>query len=105
MKGTNFILGYVEDGNPSIADHYGNGLTKHSADEELGGSSHVELMEASEDDGGTMLHFTIPLDSGDEYDKPLTPGESYEILLAYSSEDDFVTEHGDSERTKIEVEL
>ena len=105
MKGANFIIGYVQNGEPQVKDHWGNSPIKHSDDEELGGSNDVTVIEGSEDENGTMLHFSIPLDSGDEYDKPLTAGETYKVLLAYSPSDDFVTQHSEDSRGSVEIEL
>ena len=105
MKGANFIIGYVDNGVGHIEDHYGHKSIEHESDIALGGSDHVTLMDSSENASGTMLHFSIPLDSGDEYDKPLVAGQTYKVLLAYHTSDDFVGEHTKSTRTGIEFEL
>lgn len=105
MKDANFILGFVEDGATSIADHWGDTQISHQADSEAGGVDNVTLIEGREDENGTMLHFTIPLDSGDEYDQPLVGGQTHTILLAYSSEDDYTTQHKDTEMEVFDIEL
>ena len=105
MKGANFLIGYVDDEGGHMEDHYGNKSIEHESDITLGGSDNVTLIDSSESASGTMLHFSIPLDSGDEYDKPLVAGQTHKILLAYHESDDFVTEHSKSTRTGIEFEL
>lgn len=105
MKGANFIIGYVESNVGRIEDHYGDKLTEHSSDVELGGTENTTLISATEGASSTTLHFSIPLDSGDEYDKPLVPGQTYKILLAYHDSDDFVSEHSADARIGFDVEL
>jgi len=105
MKGANFIIGYMDNGTAHVEDHFGNKTIEHNEDTTLGGSENVTLIEGSEDAQGTTMHFTIPLDSGDEYDKALVPGQEYKIMLAYGGSDDFVTEHAKEARVAVTVEL
>ena len=67
----------------------------------------MTLIAVSESaDDGTMLHFSIPLDSGDEYDKTLVPDQTHRIQVAYHvSNDDFVSRHSDKARIEIALEL
>jgi len=106
MKGANMIMGYVDGGEVSIADHFADKLTDHSSDEELGGTSDVTLIEGSESEEGTRLHFEMPLDSGDsEYDTVLAEGETHKVMLAYGTEDNFTQQHPSDGRAVFEVEL
>lgn len=105
MKGANFVLGYVADGAAAIEDHYGNQLINHAKDTELGGTDDVTLISGVENSSGTTLRFSIPLDSGDEYDKPLTAGSTHKVVLAYGLADDFTTAHSETTRTTVELEL
>jgi hypothetical protein len=104
MKGANFIIGYVKDGKAVVADHYGNQLTSHAPDTSLGGQDNVSNVSGKEENGVTELHFTIPLDSGDKYDKPIGPGK-HTVLLAHGDADDFATQHKPDARAKIVLEL
>lgn len=98
MRGADFVIGYVEnDGNVVIEDH--------TADTELGGTDDVELIAGELTNDGTMLHFRRPLDSGDEYDNPLTPGDTHTILLAYGNANDLTSDHGPDQRTSFDVEF
>lgn len=53
---------------------------------------------------GFVLEFAIPLDSGDEQDRPLLPGQAYSGLLAYHRDSpDFWAKH--TERGTFTLEL
>jgi hypothetical protein len=87
MKDANIFIGYVASGEAVMADQFGVSMTDHREDEQLGGSSHVRNVSGSESDGTTTIRFTVPLDSGDEYDQPLAPGETVTVILAYGPDD------------------
>ncbi len=105
MKDANFIMGYVEDGTASVADHFGNGALSHINDKELGGSDDIIEFSGTETDGTTEINFTIPLDSGDSYDAPLRKGEEHVILIAYgpNNADNFTSKH--SKRMSFPITL
>lgn len=107
MKGADYVIGYVADGEGFVEDHYGHQVVGHELDTVLGGTDDVTLIAVSESaEDGTMLHFSIPLDSGDEYDKTLVEGQTHKIQLAYHvSNDDFVSRHSENARIEIAVEL
>jgi hypothetical protein len=104
MKDANIIIGYVQEGEVFLSDGYGVGNTSHDSDESLGGSSDVSDVQGSEENGNTFLSFTIPLDSGDEYDRVLEAGNSYRIILATGGQDNFSSYHG-AKRTGVTVTL
>ena len=107
MQGANFVFGYVADGVPTISDMFGVrpfGPGAHPADEQMGGQSNVVAVGGSQEDGRTVLEFQIPLDSGDEYDKPLQAGFSYPILLAVGSSDDFTMYHDARDYSEIQID-
>lgn len=86
MQDANIIIGYVDGDEVVIEDHYGNALTAHRPDVDLGGESHVTILGGSESEGRTEIHFTIPLDSGDEFDQPLTAGGSHYLIYAFGAD-------------------
>lgn len=88
MKDGNYILGYVKDGEATVVDHFGDKSTGHSADEKLGGSSDVTLVGGSEEGDVTTIEFTIPLDSGDQYDSVLNVDGDTVIMLSYGPDRD-----------------
>ncbi|MDP8203989.1 MAG: DOMON domain-containing protein [Candidatus Tenebribacter mawsonii] len=102
MADANIIIGYVDDGGDvSIRDDFGTGSTTHASDESLGGTDNVMDHYGMEDAGTTMLHFKIPLDSGDMYDKVLVPDNNYNVILAYGSVDNFTGFHTMATGTNI----
>ncbi len=105
MKDANFIIGYVQDGQVVITDQFGTQLTAHASDESLGGKNDITAQAGSESDGNTEISFTIPLDSGDRYDKALVAGQTYPVLLAYGAEDDFEIRHDQKARSRVQIQL
>ncbi len=94
MKGANFILGAVDDGQLMMRDDYGNGPVSHTADTLLGGTNDILEAAGQEQDGQTTVEFVIPLITRDANDKTLVPGETYDILIAYhETSDSFAAGH------------
>ena len=94
MEGANFILGYVQDGKGYFRDDFGTESTAHMAVIDRGGVDNIVSSAGAEWTDQTILEFVIPLDSGDEMDKPLTPGGTYTVLLAYHDlQDGFSVRH------------
>ena len=93
MKDANFIIGYVSGGTATVRDDWGTASTSHAADTGLGGSSDVTVISGTETGGTTEITFRIPLNSGDQYDKPLSAGNTYRVILARGSSDSYGTGH------------
>jgi hypothetical protein len=104
MQDADIIIGYVDSsGEVYIRDDYGTSPGSHASDTSLGGADHVMDHYGMDDGEMTMLHFKIPLNSGDEYDKMLVPGNTYEVILAYGSADNFTAFHTMATSTEIEL--
>ncbi|MBT3755928.1 MAG: DOMON domain-containing protein [Candidatus Cloacimonetes bacterium] len=104
MADANIIIGYVDDGGDLfIRDDFGTSPTSHASDESLGGVNNITQEYGMEENDMTKLHFRIPLNSGDMYDKVLVPGNSYNIILAYGSADNFTGFHTLATGTNIEL--
>lgn len=93
MQGANIIIGYVDDGEAVLRDDYGSWLTSHSPDESNGGGTHVTLVEGEEKNGRTTLRFILPLDSGEDFEGSILPGEDNTVILAQGNKDDFQAMH------------
>ena len=95
MKDADYLFGYVEDGEAKFWDAYGTGPVgaTHPPDDELGGSNDIVDFAGVEEGGVTRFEIQIPLDSGDEYDKALTPGETYAIIVAMGPTDEYNSKH------------
>lgn len=104
MEGANFIVGYVQDGKAYFRDDFGTELTVHMADTDRGGVDNIVSAAGAEWADRTILEFVIPLDSGDEMDKPLAAGDAVTVLLAYHDlQDGFTARH--SRRGSGEIQL
>ncbi|MBN2586321.1 MAG: hypothetical protein JXA64_09325 [Candidatus Fermentibacteraceae bacterium] len=105
MQDANIIIGYVSSGTPAIRDDFGVTASSHAADTLLGGTHDLVIDGGSEMGGVTEIRFTIPLDSGDSYDQPLVPGNTYTVILARSADgqDSFSAPHAFVTSTQIEI--
>jgi hypothetical protein len=105
MKGANNIIGYVQEGKAEIRDDFGNGLFSHKADTELGGKDDITNRGGKEENGTTEISFTIPLNSGDDKDKPLSAEKTYKVILAAGANDadNFTSKH--KKIGKVEIKL
>lgn len=104
MQDANFIIGYVQGNNTQIRDEWGTGTTTHSSDISLGGTDDVTIISGSESGGNTEIEFSIPLDSGDEYDQVLELEQTYTIILARGNSDDFSGFHTAADYTSISLQ-
>lgn len=102
MKGADILIGYVQDGEVSVEDGFADGPVNHKSDSELGGTNDVEEFAGSEDEKGTVIELVRPLNTGDPYDRPLTPDE-VTLLLAYADKDDFISYH--AKRSSVTLDL
>lgn len=104
MEGANFIIGYVQEGEVFVRDDFGTGPTDHAPDTERAGQDNILASGGSEWADHTVLEFMIPLNSGDDLDKPLRPGGTYTILVSYHDlQDGFASRH--SRRGSGEIQL
>ncbi|RAP35209.1 hypothetical protein DID80_06650 [Candidatus Marinamargulisbacteria bacterium SCGC AAA071-K20] len=102
MSGANIIMGYIDDsGNLQIEDRYGSSSTNHSKDSQ----DDLTNTSGSETSGSTTIKFTIPLNSGDSNDRPLTEGAAFTIMAAYgdSGEDNYTAQHNSSKRIRQSI--
>ena len=83
MKDADIIIGYVDGSEVVIEDHFAHRLTAHRPDVDMGGSNNVTVISGSEEGGRTRLRFRRPLNTGDEYDTPLSRGQSVEVIFAW----------------------
>ncbi|MDD5264223.1 MAG: hypothetical protein PHU43_05220 [Candidatus Bipolaricaulis sp.] len=94
MQGANFVLAAVRSGQLWTRDDYGNGPVTHASDVSLGGTDDILAAAGRESEGKTYVEFVIALNSGDRFDKPFTPGTTYDIVISFhETSDDFDTYH------------
>ncbi|MBN1594311.1 hypothetical protein JW933_00145 [candidate division FCPU426 bacterium] len=99
MDKSNLIIGFVKDGELSIADHHAKGW-RHVADKE----NNILKSSGEEKDGQTSLAFTIPManDANGE-DAALAAGQKIHLLLAQGNGDNFKKQH--KKKTMLEITL
>jgi len=103
MKDANIIIGYVKKGKFFIRDDYGVSIMSHKADTVLKGKNNILKPVGKEKDGITTMEFSIPLSSGDKFDRKLVAGKEYRVLLAYGKKDNFTSYH--AYRAAVEITL
>lgn len=103
MKDADILIGYVDNGEIVIEDHYGNSAISHRSDERAGGRNDLMNIGGSEMNGTTELTFTIPLNSGDSKDRVLVEGESYKVIFASHTKDRITMKH--NRRTSVQITL
>ncbi|MEN8208689.1 MAG: DOMON domain-containing protein [Candidatus Fermentibacteria bacterium] len=105
MQNGNILIGYVSGASVYIRDDFGVAPTSHAADTSLGGTNDFTIDGGSESGGTTEIQFTIPLNSGDVYDRVLDPGNMYAVILArgQNGADDFTSYHAAYASTEIEL--
>lgn len=82
MRNANIVIAYVSGVNAVIRDDWGNSNTSHVSDTSQGGTNDVTLLSGNEAAGVTTIHFTIPLVTSDQYDRPMQIGSTYPVILA-----------------------
>ena len=103
MKDADIIIGYVDNKNIVIEDHFADKFTSHKNDTTFGGVDNITNVTGSEKNGITTIEFTIPLNSGDKYDKVLIPGKEYKVIFAYGTKDNLKTKHRKTASVKIKL--
>ncbi|HKJ66184.1 MAG TPA: DOMON domain-containing protein [Desulfopila sp.] len=88
MKGANYIIGYIKNGEVVLHDDFGDEKWNHSEDTSLGGTDDLTIVDGLESEGHTTLEFFLPLDSGDDYDGVIDPQGRTVVLLAYGGKRD-----------------
>ena len=107
MQDANIVIGCVSDSVAILRDDWGNAPNSHRADTLLGGTDDLLDISAVEASGATTIGFTIPLVTGDDYDKPLYIDSTYTVILAYAPDgvDDFSIQHELFTTTSITLTL
>ena len=78
-----------ENGDVYAEDQYVTAAGKHPRDIDLGGTDHIQVLSGKQWEGKTKVHFSIPFESGDQFDFQHELGKDFWLILAYSRERDF----------------
>jgi len=87
------IAGLVED-TPYWSDSFSTGpFGPHPADTSLGGMDNILNITVLENDGWTVVEFSRKLETDDEYDAKIIPGEEMPIMWAMGRDDNMEIKH------------
>jgi hypothetical protein len=103
MEGEDILIGYIRSKELFLQDYFANRSVTHANDVSLGGRDDVLEASGSEDQTTTTIEFRRRLETGDRFDRPITPG-AHTVQLAYAPTDDFVTYHGEK-RTVVKIDF
>ncbi len=103
MEGEDILIGYIRSRELFLQDYFANTSVTHANDVSLGGRDDVLEASGTEDQSSTTIEFRRGLDTGDRFDRPITPG-AHTVQLAYAPTDDFVTYHGEK-RTVVRIDF
>lgn len=105
MKDANIIMVWVDDmmGIAMGEDHFGTTPFSHKSDMELGGSQDLLVLSGKQTEEDSVISFSIPLNSADEYDTELIRGETYPLILAYGKRDNISRKHSRVYKGKITI--
>ncbi len=93
MQDAAIIIGFVDDSGADVTDQFSTGIFgPHSPDTELGGEYNILESGGATADGATVIEFSRLLDTGDEYDKPLSSGDNG-IIWSFGTNDDTGRQH------------
>ena len=83
--GANYIFAAMDSGETTVSDQYGDARYSHVPDTTLGGEDNIVEYAGNQGLNGTVIEFSIPLDSKDKYDTKLSHGDTVDTLVAYQS--------------------
>lgn len=94
MKDADMVMGWVSRGEATVLDLYSTGIYgPHPPDEDLGGTNNILEFGGTEADGLTVIEFKRKMDTGDEFDKVLKPGQTVDIIWSMSGSDSLSIRH------------
>jgi hypothetical protein len=103
LKNTYLIMGRVAYNLATVKEHFVVEPGDYRPIETFGAPVLVDAIEGMENEGGTVIRFSLPIEAIDAYRKNLEPGTHYTLLMAYSLEDDF--QHHSVMRTQTTIQL
>ena len=103
IKGAYLLMGRVLNKQAEVVEHYTIAPGNYHHIEALGVKPAVQQVFSEQKDGKTTLKFSLPIEAASKYQKSLKAGQSYIMILAYSSDTDF--QHHSRMRTSLKVTL
>ena len=83
MKDADIKIGYISSsGDIIMEDHFAHTPFGHREDSEIGGSEDLLILGGEEKNGSTTIRFQMPLNSGDDKDQILQPGDRVKLEMS-----------------------
>lgn len=101
--GSNLVMGAYFRDKTIVEDQYVSSIGVHQKVEELRIQSTIDHTLCFENDVGTILKFSLPCQSSDQYHKSFIKGSHLWLICAYSVEDDFAHHSISREHIKISI--
>ncbi|MEP5614281.1 MAG: DOMON domain-containing protein [Cyclobacteriaceae bacterium] len=89
IEDTNLIQGCFREGEVFVQDQYATGFGEHPPVEALGVPSRISNIHGKQQDGNTIISFSIHREKLDKLHYDLSEGREINVWLAYSVSDDF----------------
>ena len=103
IEKTYLIMGNVVNEVPNVVEYYTRAAGDYRPISELGCTEKVQSISGSDKGINTNLQFSLPCNADGNLQKNLKQGMEYNMLMAFSREDDF--QHHSMMRTSIFIKL
>ena len=103
IQGAYLLMGNVINGQTNLVEHYTLSAGNYQPIKKLNGQVQVKDIEGVEKGNKTTIKFSLPILAASKYQKDLSKGSEYVMILAYSQADDF--QHHSMMRTSMKVKL
>ena len=101
--GTYLLMGHIINGKANVVEYYTTSPGDYNPITTHGAQAKIQDIEGVEKGKSSTLKFSLPILATSKYQRNLTEGTAYIMLIAYSREDDF--KHHSMMRTSVEVKL
>tara|TARA_R110002096_G_scaffold126532_2_gene273525 strand:+ start:13876 stop:14364 length:489 start_codon:yes stop_codon:yes gene_type:complete len=103
ISDTYLIMARIINNKVEVLEHYTLSPGNYKSLEALGDSNQAVVINGKESQNKTEIEFSLPISSKDKYRYDLSPGNSYNLLYAYSQSDDF--QHHSIMRNSCNIKL
>lgn len=103
ISGAYLLMGNIINSKVNLVEHYTKSPGNYSPISKLGAKSQIEDLEGLQQSRKSVIKFSLPTTSLSRYQKDLSEGKDYYMIMAYSQEDDF--QHHSIMRTAVNIKL
>ncbi len=101
--GAYLLMGHVVKGKAEVVEHYTTSPGNYNPITKFGATAQVKDAYGKQNGEHTSIGFSLPVHANSKYQRNLTEGLEYIMLIAYSQEDDF--QHHSIMRTSVKIKL